>query len=513
VPDREPRPPRSAQAACGLLVVLGLWLRLMHIGFGLPANFHPDEINATAETQGFLAGRAELHKYLHPPLIKNLAFVGLELRALVERAAQPPAAATVTLALRMVSALAGAASIYLLFVVAYPLAGLAPALLVSLVLAILPLAIGGSMYGTPDMLLAFLYLAAVACHLRLARAPSAWLYALAGLTLALAVGAKYTGAFVLPSLVAAHLAGSRARAEAGRPPPGFRAWLALGGGLALGLAASFPLLPFELRDILRGGAAEVEHTMVTGHLGVRVSGRQFGMVWHFVHSILPSGGPVLVAAVVAGLFHLGRRRRPSDWILLAAIVPHYLVIEWAWLIPPSPQRYVLPLLPPYLLVVAIGLGSLAARARTSRSRVLVLTVAFLLLVPFPAWKSARFLAAVSPDTREQMTAWMRDHLPAGAWVLYEPMRSHHPDTRGLPLRWAAVDLGRPLPPLPTGQAVYFMASSFVYQRYLDWPAQVPERTRFYEHLLASGDLAHQTSAACGPFLFHNPDLRLYRLSP
>lgn len=509
---RDPRPPWFAHAACGLLVAVGLWLRLAHIGFGLPANFHPDEINATAETMGFLAGRAELHKYQHPPLIKNLAFVGLRLHGLVGHGPRPPAPETVTLALRLVSALAGAATIYVLFLVAYPLAGLVPALLAALLLAVFPLAIGCSMYGAPDMLLAFLYLAAFACHLRLARVPSAWLHGLAGWTLGLAVGAKYTGAFLLPSLVVAHLAGRCARAEEGLPPPGWRAWLALAGGLLLGLAIAFPLLPFELRDILHGGSEEVTHTMVTGHFGVRVSGRQFGMVWHFAHSILPSGGPVVVAAIVLGLAVLVRRRRTSDWLILAAIVPHYFVIEWAWLIPPSPQRYVLPLLPLYLLALAIGLGSLAARARTVRARTLTLAVATLLLLPFPVWKSARFLASASPDTRELMTAWMRDHIPPGAFVLYEPMRSHHSDTRALPLRWVAIDATRPLPLVRPGQVAYFMASSFVYQRYLDWPLQVPERTRFYERLLATGDLVHEESRAGGPFLFHNPELRLYRLS-
>jgi hypothetical protein len=509
-----PRPSLSwhAKAACGLLVALGLWLRLQHVGFGLPASFHPDEINATAETQVFLSGHAELHKYQHPPLIKNLAYVGLQTYALLARAPQPLAAETVTRALRTVSALAGATAIAVLFFAAYPLAGLVPALFVSLLLAIFPLAVGCSMYGTPDMLLGLFYLAALLTQLRLARTPSVRGYAVAGLTLSLAVGAKYTGAFLLPSFLVAHWVGKRAGLEMGKSLSGLRPWLAFVCGLVLGLAISFPLLPFELRDILVGGLSEVKHTLYTGHLGIHVAGRQYGFVWHFLHSILPSGGPVLVIAIMAGLVVLFRRRRPSDWILLAAIVPHYLVIEWAWLIPPSPQRYVLPLVGPYLLVVAIVLSSLLEHARTARGRALVLTIAAAMLLLFPAWKTARFLAAVFPDTREQMAAWMREHLPAGTIILYEPMSSYYPDIRALPLHWLAFEPARPLQ-TPLGRAAYVMASSFVYDRYLDWPRQLPERTRFYRQLFAAGNLVHESANPSGPFLFQNPVLRLYRLSP
>jgi hypothetical protein len=495
------------------VVALGLWLRLMHIGFGLPAEFHPDEIHATAETEVFLSGRAQLHQYRHPPLIKNLAYVGLRTYAVFFRESKPPPPETVTFALRMVSALAGAAAILMLFVAAHLVAGLAPALLVSLLLAILPLAVGCSMYGTPDMLLGFLYLAALLAQIRLAQSPSLRLYALAGLTLSLAVGAKYTGAFLLPSFVVAHLAARRAVSPSGALPSGPRTWLAFGGGLVLGLSLSFPLVPFELRDIIHGGVEEIRHTLVAGHHGLRVSGRQYGMVWHFLHSILPAGGPVLVAAILLGLVVMLRRRSGTDWILLAAIVPHYFVIEWAWLIPPSPQRYVLPLVGPYLLAVAVALSSLLALARTPRARAAVLVFAALLLLAFPAWKTARFLASVSPDTRERMTAWMKDHLPPGTVVFYEPLRSYYPDTRALSLVWFPIDPERPLPILSPGRARYVMASSFVYARYLDWPAQLPACTHFYQHLFAAGSPVHEVTNASGSYLFHNPDLRLYRSPP
>ena len=89
-------------------------------------------------------------------------------------------------------------------------------------------------------------------------------------------------------------------------------------------------------------------------------------------------------ARAAGVVVMLRRRLHSDWILLAAIVPHYFIIEWAWLIPPSPQRYVLPLVGPYLLAVAIALDTLLARTRTAYGRTVVLISSTLLLLIFPA---------------------------------------------------------------------------------------------------------------------------------
>ena len=54
-------------------------LRTVHIDFGLPHRYHPDENKAVNETRRLLDRNAGLHQYRHPPLQRMLAYAGLQI--------------------------------------------------------------------------------------------------------------------------------------------------------------------------------------------------------------------------------------------------------------------------------------------------------------------------------------------------------------------------------------------------------------------------------------------------
>ena len=62
-----------AYVLLALVLILAAYQRFLHVGFGLPFLFHPDERIATAQVSKFFSGLYYLYLYHHPPLIKMLA--------------------------------------------------------------------------------------------------------------------------------------------------------------------------------------------------------------------------------------------------------------------------------------------------------------------------------------------------------------------------------------------------------------------------------------------------------
>lgn len=111
-----------------------------------------------------------------------------------------------------------------------------------------------------------------------------------------------------------------------------------------------------------------------------------------------------------------------------------------------------------------------------------------------------------------MRGWLNDHLEEGETVYAQwPSMVFYYPTMLSRSRLKSVDgLLKDSTPEP---GVLFLASSLVYQRYLDFPDQEPRMSEFYRRLFAEGELLHEESAGGGTYMFHNPVLRLYRFDP
>lgn len=508
---RESQHPHIMTTALVLLLLLSLYLRLVHVDFGLPFFLHVDETGPIVQTQHLLSGHAELLNYNHPPLLKNLAYVGLKLYLAIQDKAVP-SDQEVALALRLFSVLAGVAAVAFLYLLALHFVDRRLAFLTALLYAILPLTVMTSKYGVPDMLLSSLFILSLWLSIKLYERPTLALYGAAGFVLVLAIGAKYPGCFLALSAFIAHFMASRRETAAGSPLPVGKALGVLLLGSLVGLFVSFPFLLVQLPGIINGFTNEVRHVLISGHEGIKVSGRDMFFLYHFRYSILPATGLVLFALIPVGLIIMAIRHKTEDLIVMAAAIPYYLTVEWAFLILPSPDRYILPLVGPYLLAASIAVQRLLALI-PSRRHLLPATLALtFILSAWPIYKTTTLLYHMVPDTRQVMQQWMEKNLhnPTSVWI-----ERHHPafypPQRGVSFSYLAYSLNRSSFAFPEQHGIYILASSFLYERYLDYPNQQPEATFFYKTLFSRGILVHEVSAEGNQYLFHNPTLRLYRL--
>jgi hypothetical protein len=220
---------------------------------------------------------------------------------------------------------------------------------------------------------------------RAAESPTLVNFTLAGALAGLAISSKYNAALVgLPILTAAVLRWREARHR-----------LALAGLAAF--AAFAATSPFVF---LRLGGFWNEMVFLRDFL-YRSSAGEFAL-WDHLRTTFPQGfGWPLFAASAAGLVRALWRRRPSDVVLLAFVVPFLVLISTVRITFP---RYVLPVTP-VLLVFAADLVGALARFRAS----VMGAAAALLLAPSLLLSIAFGRLAAQEDTRLQAAVFVSEN--------------------------------------------------------------------------------------------------------
>lgn len=504
---------RKHTAALALVLLLAGMLRWWHVDFGLPDRFHPDETTAAFNVVDISNGATTLEHYRHPPLLKLAAAALLATRVRIEGKNKRPGAAA-TLALRSVSVLAGIATVLLTYLVALRFASANTAVIAALLCAVMPLMIVQSKYGTPDMLLAAAYIGAFWTQLRLVERPTLARATCAGMAVSLAVAAKYNGVFIAASLFTAlviivrNAGTAKVRSEHGANLRGLLAALVAGG--IVGFFIGFPFVAFgDLQALLTSTLSERDHLFKVGHTGIQITGPEYYFVYHFVMSILPAAGPILLAVLPASLGAAAIRPRSIDVMLLAAIVPFYLAIEAAYKIPPSPERYVVPLVPLYLVALAALLTRALARVPEYRRTALTIASASV-LAAWPLVRTLQIVPYLAPDTREIMDSWIIENIDAGATVVAHRADVRHYYPPHLATHLELIDYNR----VRAGgvpEPRYAIASSLIFDRYVDRPGDVPDVTEFYRRIRRPGALVHYVDAGRASYMFNNPRLELYEL--
>lgn len=531
--DREEASEKGGRAAAlvlALVIAIALILRVAWVDFGLPSMWHPDEVQASVHVSRWCRGdfAPVTGMYRHPLLLRNAAFAGISAARLIapSQVGEPVRPEAITLALRLVSVVFGTLSVPALYLLARALTGRAPALAAAAIFAILPINVISAKYGVPDTLLSFWVISTLWIALRIARGASPPWYFAGGLSAALAFGSKYNAVFLAVPLVIAH---ARAAKQVGAQL-GARAWLAprplgaLAAGAAIGLAASFPLLFRDAGALVNDLRYEREHLFVAGHGGHRLGAGDGDYVFHFVNSVPATTGPLLLVFIIAGLVFLLARMRPDDLLLSSFVVPYYLAMEHVYKIPPNFERYVLPLIGPYVIAAVLLAEALAPWAARRAGRLAprpAIAAALLAIVlgAHPAIRAVQVTLGMRPgaDTRVVMQRWMEDHLPPRTRAIAPLASSYYPDgvqllsmsLPELPRRVAA--LRAPSPSDVEGRIVHVLASSLVYDRALRFPEAQPELARFYARVFAEGELLATFESPSGRYLYQNPTLRLYRM--
>ena len=253
------------------------------------------------------------------------------------------------LAGRIVSVLAGAATAWVAFALGRRIAGPLAGALAGAFIALSPAHVVHSRFQTPDVLAAALiagalYFAVLALDPRGEKsriAPATWCGVLAGLS----AGVKYTGILVLLALYAA---------LALRKHPGWARQAVVATAVALVVfVLTTPGVLLDNAAFVEQFAYEMRHTATGQELFF--AGTANGFVFHLMN-LFVGIGPILTLMGLAGLGYAAFRRYPWALVLLAFLLPYYLLIGRAEV---KYMRYTFPL----YVGLATGFGYAVAAAQ------------------------------------------------------------------------------------------------------------------------------------------------------
>lgn len=502
----------SVSSRVGLLMavciaIFGLALRLYGITFGLPNNYHPDEIpKANAIMQMVSSHSLNPRYFLHPSLLLyctyfvNTVFhwgwLDGDFRA------------SIFLAGRTVSAVAGSASLFVLYLLGTRLANRHVGLLAAGLLAVFPLHVTCSRYLKEDSLLLFFLLCCVALVVRAVQddKPNSILWA--GLFAGLAASTKYSGILAVGIVAAAPWL----KSQRWMPDRKYLVTSTVACLLApIAFLAASPYIVLNYSKFQSDFRYERSHAL-RGHTQSIDAWSQYWM-YHFWRSIIPGVTTLPALSAVFGCGLLLWRRRSQDLFLVALLLAFYLPAEWIKSKPaPQPERYIFPCLP----FLALAAAQAAEKLRSTRfNPAYPLVVALLLLLP--GTRSLELAAAIHPDTREEAAEWLKQNAAAGSRVLidWQPYGPYL-DSTALKVDYILrINVLKRLTPeaLRASGADYLVLSSLFYDRYFSQPhANRAFQNRFIS-VFNRVPVIREFSAASGTYGFHNPTLTVFSLKP
>lgn len=411
----------TARAGLVLLLLAGLVLRLIGIGWGLPGRiapddppFHPDE---------HVVWQAAEALYSAPPpaaFVYGGAFyarAGWLMRTGVHASAasEPPRDYAATLVgLRLLNAAAALVSAALLAAIARRLLGPAAALGAVALYLFFPVTVLDAHYARPDVLAAALTTASLAAAVAMARTGDRRWLALGGACTGLATATLLSGVVGLAPLAAAALEWERGRTGARwwRPALGAAPFVA-GGALAGWLFGNLEAL-LHL-EAWRSGLGIASSTHNEGGWALPVA--------QLTRVSLYAFGSAAALAGYAGIPVLIVSRVPGSLTVVAHLVFGYVLLAR---IGGDMMRHQEMLAAPVALSAAAaltaGMRALAGRrVRAATAAALGITAALSLQLSLSYVLPLQF----SEDPRDRAGRWLAEHAPAGARVAIT--RSFHGD--------------------------------------------------------------------------------------
>ncbi len=420
---RAPAPFPGALIAVCFIAAAALALRVVGLQYGLPAVYNPDEVAIMARTLSFAKGSLNPHNFLYPTfyfyvlfgwLGVYLAFMYISGRAGSVDALQrlyftdPTALYT---AGRALGALAGTATVLLVYRLATRLTNRRAGLAAAAFMAVAPLSVRDSHYVKHDVFATMLVVAAYAAIVRVWPAPSAEEPGRRQLLLASAAcGAAFSTHYYCVFLA---LPLAWAIVQAWR----VRGWATVLRMLLLACACAaavfLALSPFLLvepvtawRDIVANRAIVVDRAVAAGAFAPAL--RYVGMLWH--DSI---GAPVVLLGCAGALWMIAVA--PARALLLLAFpLPFFAFISNT--VPAS--RYLNPVLPFVAVFAAWFLTVLAERLRAKEWMFWGAVLAC--LVPAGQASVRADLFFRQTDTRTLARDYIERSVPPGSTILVQP---------------------------------------------------------------------------------------------
>ena len=490
-----------------LILAAGVAIRFYGLEFGWPSNFHPDESGKVAGVLAMDAlGNLDPGRFHHPSLLLYCTLLLSKILNLF--GPLQGQSEMILLAGRAVSAMAGSGSMLLLYLLARRLRDRGSALMAVALFALAPLAVTCSRYLKEDSLLvAGVLLTVLLWVISVQERSRSWLL-LAALAAGVAFSAKYTGLLLLSLFLVWPWIVSRKL----RPDPRLLCWSA--AALCLTAIAFLALTPFVLvnpAQAVGGFLFEARHA-IGGHFSarypvlLRIGPWSQWWMYHIGRSVIPGMGlaPALLGLVGVGI--LVRRRKPEDLVLVGLFLLFLLPAEMARSKPhPQPDRYILPVIP-FLCIAASE--TLRRLSQMGSKKLLVGVVA--VAIGSSVLRSVHLASDLMNDTRTRLPIWIPANLPEGSRIFLDYSRVYSGSVsgaRGLS-KYGALTRWREM---RAKGFDYVVESSFGSGRFLEQPNVQQEIQSQLLELRGESELVKEFRAGSGPYGFHNPVLRLYRL--
>jgi hypothetical protein len=407
------------------ICVLALGLRLLALGYGLPATYNPDETPIMNRALAFAKGDLNPHNFLYPSLYFYALFAWEVLFFAAGRVAglydsvdafqrefftNP---SRLFLAGRALTALFGVAAVPALYMFGKRLYGYAAGLVAAAFLAVAPVAVRDAHYVKLDVPVAFfvvlthVVLARLVTDTRAAQRPRTW--ALAGFFAGLTVSTHYYAAFiVLPVAAAALVEGQRAGQWARAAK-----MLALAAVATLaGFIAGTPFFFFEpqiaMRDIV--AVREIDIDRAVESTGAFTSFGRYAEIL-FRDAV---GWPVCLLAAAGFVWAL-----IADWrrgLILGTFTFAFLMFV-ANTVPMS--RYLNVILPLFGLAAAYTVVRMSS-AFGARSTAAAAVMTVLAMTPGMVTSVKTDLFFREADTRTIAREYIETRIPGGTSFLVQP---------------------------------------------------------------------------------------------
>ncbi|MBS1705011.1 MAG: glycosyltransferase family 39 protein [Armatimonadetes bacterium] len=359
-------PPTWTKAIGPAIFLLALLVRLWGIGWGLPDqrkafSYHPDETVNWIYSQQLspLKGDFDPGFYNYGTLFLFALNAGTEVMSAYGAKADPKepmseyrAIGSYLMAGRVLSALAGAGLVWVIFAIGLRLFGIAGGLGASAAALFSPGLSVHSRFATVDMVAAlFVGLALLVAVRRLENQPGIGLKLalLGGVFAGLSAGTKYSGGIALLAVLTAEfLVGEKDR---------WKNMSAAVGAMVAAFILATPGVLLNNAGFMRDFTYELRHSNA-GH-GMVFLGTASGFLYHLGNLIECLSLPILVLALLMFLpIKLSERRH--WWVLAAFAVPYYLSIGQAEI---KFLRYVFPL----AVVICILFGEAVSRIHKTKT--------------------------------------------------------------------------------------------------------------------------------------------------
>lgn len=488
-----------------LVIIGGAALRLYGLRFGLPDNFHPDEVPKVNAIERMITyGDFNPRYFLHPSLLLySTYFVSIFVDWFGVYGTWRENA---FLAGRIVSLIAGTASIGLVYLIGRRLYSAGVGLMAAAFLAVFPLHVTCSRYLKEDALLLLMVLLCVWALLKAVYEDRVVFLLLAGVFAGFACGVKYTGLLTFGIIGLAPWLKSRTLV----PDPRFMLWGIVAACLVpLAFLLTTPYALLDSAAFLRDFESERKHA-ARGHTTPVTPWSKY-WTYHLYYSIMPGIGlfVTVLSMIAIGLFIW--RRKVEDLLVIALVVLFYLPAEGINSKPaPQPERYIFCILP----FLALAAGELLRTLYSWRLPLLAALLFFTALV-MPLTRTVQLASEIKDDTRKQMGRWIEENLPHGSriyldWKRYAPSVSEEQFELTFIPR-AKIIKKLELNDLRNSGRDYLVLSSLFYDRYFSHRASPPAIRQLFRQIFSVFPILKEIAPKHGTYGFHNPTLTLFSL--